>query len=236
MQLKDHLLKLASLSEIESKIFKAKSQLETLQSHLRGLEEQLQQTQVSLAQKTKLSETHHQNQQNIIRFLEESKEHTKQRETRLYEIKTTKEYQAALKEIATAKREHVSKDAELQKLSTSLETLKAETAELEEKTKNLQTQVAEEKQAIQGELEKLNQEMDESIRLKKEIFETLDKGLVLRYERVLLRRQPAVAGVRGGTCQECNISIPAQMFIELQRGNEIFSCPSCNRILYVLPE
>ena len=54
MQLKDHLLKLASLSEIESKIFKAKSQLETLQSHLRGLEEQLQQTQVSLAQKTKL--------------------------------------------------------------------------------------------------------------------------------------------------------------------------------------
>ncbi len=236
MSLQEHLLKLAALSEIESKIFKAKSELEKLQSHLRGLENQLQETLKNLDQKKKLSETQHENQQNIVRNLEESKEHTKQREARLYGIKTTKEYQAALKEIATAKRDHVSLDAELKQLATSLESLKTETSELEEKDKNIESQIEQEKQAIQGELEKLNQEMNEGIRLKKEIFETLDKGLVTRYERVLLRRQPAVAGVRGGTCQECNISIPAQMFIELQRGNEIFSCPSCSRILYVLAD
>jgi len=41
-----------------------------------------------------------------------------------------------------------------------------------------------------------------------------------------------VVNVRHETCQGCFVHIPPQMFIEVQKNNEIIRCPNCNRILY----
>jgi hypothetical protein len=59
----------------------------------------------------------------------------------------------------------------------------------------------------------------------------LDAKLLARYERIALRRRPAVTIVSAGTCQGCRVGIPPQTVIEIQRGEEPISCPNCNRIL-----
>ena len=47
-----------------------------------------------------------------------------------------------------------------------------------------------------------------------------------------MRRGLAVAPVQNGTCQGCNMNIPPQLFNQLQRGDSIELCATCNRIIY----
>ena len=35
-----------------------------------------------------------------------------------------------------------------------------------------------------------------------------------------------------GICSGCHIAIPPQVFIDLQRGDKIMSCPNCQRLMY----
>ena len=41
-----------------------------------------------------------------------------------------------------------------------------------------------------------------------------------------------MVGVKNGTCRGCNMNIPPQLYIVLQRGATIETCPSCHRIIY----
>jgi predicted nucleic acid-binding Zn-ribbon protein len=53
-----------------------------------------------------------------------------------------------------------------------------------------------------------------------------------RYASIRMRRGLAVVSVRNGTCQGCNMNIPPQLYIVIQRGQTIETCPSCHRIIY----
>ena len=46
----------------------------------------------------------------------------------------------------------------------------------------------------------------------------------------------AVTGVTRGVCRGCNMNIPPQMFNQLLKEEELLSCPTCNRMMYHLPE
>ena len=54
-----------------------------------------------------------------------------------------------------------------------------------------------------------------------------------RYEFIRNRlRHPVIVPVEAGICSGCHIAIPPQVFIDLQRGNHIMSCPNCQRLMY----
>lgn len=231
--LKESLVKLAGLSDVESKVYSLKRQLEEIPAQLQAMEDRLAQLQISFEEKKKLSEENEKNSRRIENELNDSREQIKKKEARLYEIKTTKEYQATLKEIATAKKQNIDRETELLRLMENLEGLKKELGPLEEEMGTLQNKVSEEKGRISGEIEALQKELEEQEKIKANIFTALDAGIVSRYEKILIRRQPALAPVRSGTCQECHMNVPPQLYIEIQRCREIISCPSCSRILFI---
>ncbi|MDL2207490.1 C4-type zinc ribbon domain-containing protein, partial [Desulfovibrio sp. OttesenSCG-928-M16] len=45
-------------------------------------------------------------------------------------------------------------------------------------------------------------------------------------------RHPVIVPVADGVCSGCNIAIPPQNFIELQRASQILSCPNCQRLMF----
>ena len=53
-----------------------------------------------------------------------------------------------------------------------------------------------------------------------------------KYSAIRMRRGLAMAPVKNGTCQGCNMNIPPQVFNQLQRGDSIELCGNCNRIIY----
>lgn len=57
--------------------------------------------------------------------------------------------------------------------------------------------------------------------------------ILSRYEFIRQRlRHPVIVSVNAGICSGCNISIPPQVYNELQRAQQIISCPNCQRLVY----
>ena len=60
----------------------------------------------------------------------------------------------------------------------------------------------------------------------------VDPNVLKKYSAIRMRRGLAVVPVVKGTCQGCHMKIPPQLFIMLQRGTAIETCPTCARIIY----
>lgn len=231
--LKEGLQKLANLSGLEEEIRKIKNSLDDIPANLKELGVKLQSLLKTSEEKKKLFHQLSEELSQTEKDLAESKELLKSREAKLYEIKTTKEYQAAQKEIASAKKINIEKEIKLPDLKQNTENLKNELTSLETEIQSIQSKIQEEESRIGNELESLRLQLEEKLTNKQKIFENLDKNLVNKYEKVASRKQPAMAVIRLGICQECNINIPSQLYMEIQKQNQIIHCPSCFRILYI---
>ena len=61
----------------------------------------------------------------------------------------------------------------------------------------------------------------------------LPPPILSRYEFIRSRlANPVIVPVDNGICSGCNIAIPPQAYIELQKGQQILSCPNCQRLIY----
>ena len=57
--------------------------------------------------------------------------------------------------------------------------------------------------------------------------------LLVRYERIKKRNKGVgVTSVWKAVCNGCHMNIPPQLYNELQRSDDLLSCPNCNRIMY----
>ena len=71
--------------------------------------------------------------------------------------------------------------------------------------------------------------IEQKEKLKPEIpAELLKKYQFLRANRAGV----ALAPVNRGTCQVCHMNLPPQLYIDLQRNEQMIHCPNCQRIIY----
>ena len=95
-------------------------------------------------------------------------------------------------------------------------------AELESQKENLEKRIAE----CRTRLEALEAQ-------RAEVAALISPPVLSRYEFIRNRlRHPVIVPVEAGICSGCHIAIPPQVFIDLQRGNHIMSCPNCQRLMY----
>ena len=60
----------------------------------------------------------------------------------------------------------------------------------------------------------------------------VEASLLQQYSRLVRGRGVAVVAVKDGSCSGCGISLTPQTFAEVRRNDRMFTCASCNRILY----
>ena len=155
-------------------------------------------------------------------------------EGRLPEIQTQKEYVAVLKEIDMAKKASLDTLAKIAEKEGQLTELGAD---LEEKQTELAA-IAENCAARRTEVDQILAESDATCVARKATRDSLAKDLpntlLSKYQRIFSRRGGlAVARVVEGACLGCNMQLPPQQYNRLHRGNELQSCPHCNRLLYM---
>jgi predicted nucleic acid-binding Zn-ribbon protein len=155
-------------------------------------------------------------------------------EARLPEIQTQKEYVAVLKEIDMAKKASLDTQAKITVKETELTELMAD---LEEKQAELDA-ISEKSSARQAEVDKILTESDKTCAARQTTRDSLAKdlpnSLLSKYQRIFSRRGGlAVARVVEGACLGCNMQLPPQQYNRLHQGNELQSCPHCNRLLYM---
>lgn len=153
-------------------------------------------------------------------------------EARLKEIKTQKEYQAVSKEISMARKMKTELEEQLLQKIGQIEELKGDVAEREGNLAQLEENVSLQQAEVQGKIDALEQDVAGDRTSREEKVRSLPANIVKRYGTLReLRRGIAVVEARDGSCLGCNMNLPPQLYNTLFRGNELITCPHCQRIL-----
>jgi len=231
--MKDHMARLAAIVKIDQEIQALKEELEETPSKVREIQNQLQGiTGAFQEKKTEKDKV----EAEIKKYKSEVEDETtlvKSREERLNATKTQKEYQAVLKEIATGKTMIKEREASIARLSAALEELTKVVEPLQGQSDELLPQLETAQAEIQGTVDQLADKLKNLESQFNEQLSSLPEDIIHKYRRIQDKKQPAAARLLDGTCQECYISIPPQLFLEIRKTQEINSCPNCHRLLYI---
>jgi uncharacterized protein len=234
LPLREQMKKLEQLQELDLKINGLKSSQSALPVGLKVLDDSLAKLKTTWTAKNTTVQEFEKQQRQTQAALDLNRDRVSRSGSRLEGVQNSQEFQAASKE-----------QEQLRKLATQLEEQSKKTAaDLEIGNKELSTITAQmetlqaERDAKASELggqgDRLQREVDSLTAERAKYTPGVDPRILSQYDRVRNARAglgivPAV----GGRCKGCNMMIPPQQFNELQRGDTLHSCPTCNRILFV---
>lgn len=231
--MKEHLACLIELQKMESAAGRIHAKKKNLPVQINNLEEEFKGCcDIVDAQRAQVDDLRKRRKEKDAQLLA-GQESLKRTRERLFEVKTNKEYQSMLKEIeifegknSKWEDEVISLLDELDRLDTEL---KAKEAELEIRRKGFE----EEKAKLEKELNSFAEELDVCLSRSEEIKKEIPPALLRKYEQIKgVGRGVAVVAVWKEICDGCHMSIPPQMYNELQKTSSLLTCPNCNRIIY----
>ena len=228
---------LVQLQEAETEIVRLKSVLEKVEKEKTEIGSKLRKFKTALDQNREELEKNRKmclDMEEEIRTVDQRI--IKSNET-LRMVKTNKEYQVLLREVDDNKKRKDALETELLELMDEREKSEAIVSESEKELALLEEQV----KASQEELDKQSSDdkasLDEFESRQEEIGKTLDPFLMDRFRRISkMNKGLAVSRVKNEVCMGCFMNIPPQLYIEVQRGTSLISCPQCSRILYHINE
>ncbi|MBE9520574.1 MAG: hypothetical protein IME97_05560, partial [Proteobacteria bacterium] len=161
----------------------------------------------------------------------------KERQSKMMQVQTNREYQSLLKEIEDGKKSIKGKEEEIVQLMEVSEANAKIMAEQE-------SLVDEEIKVLEEESAKSKKVAGKIINRKKKIVtkrnnkaKKITGSVLRRYDMLRVRRNgKAVVSVINGVCQGCYMSIPPQHFNNILKGDRMLNCPTCQRILFHDPE
>ncbi len=233
-QVNPDLQNLIALQDLDQKITKLKNQIQEIPTKSQNLKDKLQ----GLQEAHESLGSRLQELGRDRRVAEGDVELLRTKLSRLREqlmiVKTNKEYAAMLREIQGAE-DHIrmeeDKILELMeesetmevKIAASQEELNSHAHELEEHIRKLQESIP----VLELEVGKLME--DKGIVEADISIELLDRYRLLRDNR----KGVALAEAIGELCSACHVRVRPQVYAELLRTDTIFSCDSCDRILFL---
>jgi len=157
----------------------------------------------------------------------------KKSNAKLDQIKSNKEYQAALKEIDELQNEKKRREDLSIELMEKIEESEQNKKNKASETKELTEAAKKERAHLKQHEEELEKTFRSLLSKRETLCREIDDTLVKHYEQLLRRKGGlAVSAVTNGVCQCCHLAIPPQKFNELIKGEKMMNCPHCMRIIY----
>jgi uncharacterized protein len=230
--LKKRLEMLEQLQEIDYLIDNLKTARNGLTGEMGGIEQALIDARLELAGLESRVVQLEQEKGELEASQAAEQENIRRSETNMREIKTNKEYQAVGREIAAARKQAAEiEEQTLQKIGL-IDDLNKEIAGLKDTLVELEGNTSRRRDEKQAEIDKIQQDIDADAARREAITKELPASLVKRYNALRdQRRGQAVAIARDGYCLGCNMNLPPQLYNSLFRGDELISCPHCQRVL-----
>ncbi len=169
--------------------------------------------------------------------IEEELARIKDRQAKMMNVQTNREYQSLLKEIEDGKESNKQREDETVLLMEEIEAINKKLGELENVSTSEEKLLDEERRNVEEQATKLSQEKEHIIKDRGDKAKLVAANILKRYELLREKRNGlAIVGVTKGVCQGCNMNIPPQLFNNLLKEQELLSCPICNRLMFHQPE
>lgn len=219
-QVDDEILTLEKrLNEAPQKINLIEQKLETQQKQKKDIKEKIE---VLTEQEKKLNQE-----------IEENYTKIKKSKNRLMMVENSKEYHAIMREMDNLEKTNRMREEEKVALEEDLATQNNIYSSLESEIERTEEELQEKKKNMEFQLSNADNRLKELREKREKSTQDIPKPILSRYEFIRSRlNNPVIVSVEKGICTGCNISIPPQIFIELQKGEQILSCPNCQRLIY----
>ena len=152
---------------------------------------------------------------------------------KLRNVKTNKEYQSILKEIDEIRKKNSVVEDRMLAYLEAIESAEASVQAKETELSDFLQSYREQKETFAVKEKRERQAVEALNEKKAQISAKADPKIITILDDVKKKvRGLAVVPVQQAICMGCHMNIPAQLFNELQRFDELRFCPHCHRIIY----
>ncbi len=231
--LREKMRLLIALQNCDKKIQETRKKRDECPARIASLDSELEMAEASLTEAKEKLEALKKDRRQVERDIEDVEVRKKKGQAKLSSVSTNKEYRAALKEIEELDRTRSLLEDKALELMEQVEQLEEEIKEGVKDLKALKKKVDGDRKVIEQEMKKLEDYLGVLLKEREQLCKKVDGELLSRYDMLRERRGGlAVSPVISGVCQTCHMGIPPQKFNELIRGDNLMSCPNCQRIIY----
>ena len=165
--------------------------------------------------------------------IEDDSARIKKSKSKLMTAGNSKEYHAMVREMDSLERVNKNREEEKNALMEELQRQTSLLAEVEASHLNLQNELAACEAGLNARVAAAQANLEELTQKRKAAAKDVPGPVFGRYEFIRERLpHPVIVPVTNGICSGCNISIPPQNYIELQKASQILSCPNCQRLMF----
>ncbi len=148
------------------------------------------------------------------------------------DIKTNREYDALVSEIANRKTRISESEEELLKTLSEIDDLQDRVKEYKQKVSEVEKNNRVQLESLAKEMDSIGTKIKQKQDERKNISVRINKSMLATYERVKkVKGGAAVVPVKKRACSGCYKSLPPQKIQEIKKGESLITCDSCGRIL-----
>ena len=157
----------------------------------------------------------------------------KKSKSKLMQVANNREYQAVVREMDNMERMNRSREEERLALHEERNIQESTLAEVETAWNAIKENLESKKAGLDKRLADAERKLAALEADRSSTGSEVPTPILSRYEFIRRRLEhPVIVSVDSGVCSGCHIAIPPQVYIELQRGQQILSCPNCQRLIY----
>jgi len=213
------------LGELERSKIYLPEMITNLENEIRELEKNVTQNDETLHKS--------QSEQKIVELeIETEKSELDKYQKQMRLIKTNREYDALTAEIDNKKKIIAEKEERVLTLMSTIDECREKMGELKKQLEDIKSRNNEQLNMLRDQASTLQAKIDDKFIKRKVVIKDINKQIVGVYERVRKGKGGiVVVPIRKRACGGCFKQIPPQRIQEIRRGDKIFACDNCGRIL-----
>jgi predicted nucleic acid-binding Zn-ribbon protein len=229
----DQIKQLVELQKVDDAIFAVRQDIERSPRELENMERRYEESE---AQRNRILDklAHLQEQQKRLSLeIDDDSARIKKSKNKLMQVGNTREYHAMLREMDGMEKINRSREEEKVTLLEELQLQNSALAEIDGNHVLLKTELETKRDGMEERLQQAQKTLEDLNKKRAKVSRFIPQPVFMRYEFIRVRMEhPVIVAVKDGVCSGCNITVPPQSFIELQRGQQILSCPNCQRLIF----
>ena len=229
----DQIAQLVALQRVDDEIFTIEQEIEKAPREVESLRIEFAALQ---AEKAHLDDKmiHLREQAKRIDFdIDKDLDKISKGKDKLMQVGNAKEYHAMMREMDTLEKSNRTREEEKITLAKELERQNEAVADLDGRYSAMETDLKAKEESLDQRLNVANAKRAELDKERASAGQDIPEPILSRYEFIRMRlSHPVIVSVEASICSGCNIAIPPQSYIELQRGSQILSCPNCQRLIF----
>ncbi len=235
VKVKAELEKLIDLQKTDTNLRRLKKQLDTADQRRADLEQEFERHASSIREVQGRRDTLTTEKTALENQIQDNKTYLERADRNLKHAQNQKEYETAMREMDALQKQIAAFETQIVEKMAAVEEVEKELESRAEEICSIDSKRAEELKGFDAQLAADQAEFDTDTKNRESVFSTLPAQLASVYNRLAQRSRDgiAVAEVVNGSCSACFMALRPQMQVEVRKGEQIVTCESCARILFI---